>query len=155
MNQARKIWHPDVTVAAICKHEDRYLLVEERSKSTGEIVFNQPAGHLEPGESIEQAVIREVLEETCRHFTPRGLVGLYRLELSEEKTYIRYTFFGDVSARDYNVARDPDIIATHWLSRREIMQHQALRSELVMQCIEDFENGPRFPLTVLKDGNNG
>ena len=144
-------WQPDVSVAAICKQNDRYLLVEERSKSTGEIVFNQPAGHLEAGESIIDAVIRETLEETCRHFKPKGLVGFYRLALSAQKTYLRYTFFGDISDIDAEVQRDKDIIATHWFSREELENHSSLRSHLVLQCVEDFENGSSYPLDLLKD----
>jgi ADP-ribose pyrophosphatase YjhB (NUDIX family) len=151
MNIKLQRWQPDVTVAAICKQNDRYLLVEERSKSTGDIVFNQPAGHLESGESIVEAVIREVLEETCRHFTPKHLVGLYRLALSDQKTYLRYTFFGDVGEIDTSVERDIDIIDTHWLSRVEIEEHSALRSNLVAECITDFENGSLYPLDFLKD----
>ncbi len=144
-------WQPDVTVAAVCKHEGRYLLVEERSKSTGEIVFNQPAGHIEANESIIEAVRREVLEETCRHFLPQGLVGFYRLAISPEKTYLRYTFHGEVSDIDPSAERDTDILDTHWLSREEIEQHQNLRSHLVLQCIEDFEQGSNYPLDLLKD----
>ena len=68
------MWNPDVTVAAICEQDGRFLLVEEISKSSGKIVFNQPAGHLEDGETIEQAVVRETLEETCCHFTPKALI---------------------------------------------------------------------------------
>jgi ADP-ribose pyrophosphatase YjhB (NUDIX family) len=138
-------------VAAICKHNGRYLLVEEKSKSTGKVVFNQPSGHIEPDESIVDAVIREVLEETCRHFTPKGLVGFYRLALSDQRTYLRYTFFGEVSDIDQSVELDTDIIATHWLSLDEISKHSALRSHLVLQCLEDFENGSTFPLDLLKD----
>ena len=151
MNIITPRWQPDVSVAAICKHNDRYLLVEERSKSTGEIVFNQPAGHLESGESIIEAVIRETLEETCRHFTPKGLVGFYRLALNDQKTYLRYTFFGYISDVDVKAERDKDIIATHWFSREELKNHQALRSHLVLQCVEDYENGSTYPLDLLKD----
>ena len=150
MSQSRK-WQPDVTVAAVCEQAGRFLLVEERAKSSGQIVFNQPAGHLENNESLIDAVIREVKEETCRHFTPTGLVGLYRLAVSEQKTYIRYTFCGTVTEIDPKLIRDSDIIDTHWLSREEIRQHTALRSPLVLDCIEDFLAHPPHPLSVLKD----
>lgn len=148
---ANRNWQPDVTVAAVCEIDGKFLLVEERAKSTGDIVFNQPAGHLESGESLIQAVQREVLEETCRHFTPKGIVGLYRLPINDEKTYIRYTFFGDVSAVDPKRQLDKDIIATHWLSLAEIRQHAALRSDLVLQCVEDYVAGSSYSLDLLKD----
>ena len=76
MNTAAEIWKPHATVAAICQKEGRFLLVKE--SILGQEVFNQPAGHLDPGESLEQAVIRETLEETSYEFTPTGLCGIYR-----------------------------------------------------------------------------
>ena len=145
------MWTPDITVAAICFHEGKFLLVEERSKSTGDIVFNQPAGHLERSESIIDAVKRETLEETCCHFTPESLVGLYRLEAANGKTYIRITFCGSVSAPDSNHTLDPDILRTHWLTSTEIRSNRSLRSPLVIQCIDDYLNGQRFPLELLRE----
>ena len=144
-------WQPDVTVAAVCERDGRFLLVEERSKSSNQIVFNQPAGHMENLETVDEAVRREVLEETCRHFEPQGVVGLYRLPLSKDKTYIRYTFFGQVSQIDPNANLDPDIIASHWLTLDEIRNHQQLRSPLVLQCIEDYLAGSKHPLSIVKE----
>lgn len=145
------MWHPDVTVAAICEKEGRFLLVEERSKSTQKIVFNQPAGHLEDNETIIEAVIRETREETCRHFTPESLVGLYRQRLGNGKTYIRYTFIGAISELDSQLTLDPDIIRTHWLTVDELRSHTALRSPVVMQCVNDYLNGHRYPLELLRE----
>jgi len=144
-----KTWAPDVTVATICEKDNHFLLVEERSKSSQQIVFNQPAGHIEEGETIIQAVIRETLEETCRHFTPEALVGLYRLPLDNGKTYIRYTFCGSISEKDPAYQLDSDIIDTHWLSLDELRSHQSLRSPLVMQCINDYLANKRYPLEIL------
>ncbi len=145
------MWNPDVTVAAICEHQGRFLLVEEMSKSSGQIVFNQPAGHLEQGETIVAAVIRETREETCCHFTPEAIVGLYRLEAANGKTYIRYTFCGSVSAPDESLELDPDISCTHWLNADEIKALPNLRSPLVNQCIEDYLAGIRYPLDLLRE----
>lgn len=145
------MWHPDVTVAAICENNGRFLLVEERSKSTQQIVFNQPAGHLEDNETILESVIRETREETCRHFTPQALVGLYRLRLDNNKTYIRYTFCGEISDVDKALTLDPDITATHWLSLDELRVHTALRSAVVMQCVNDYVEGHRYPLELLRE----
>lgn len=145
------MWTPDITVAAICEQNGRFLLVKERAKSSNKIVFNQPAGHLEEGESIIDAVIRETREETCRHFQPQSLVGLYRLALENGKTYIRYTFFGSISDVDPSLELDQDIISTHWLTIDEIRNHNALRSPLVMTCLDDFLNGKQYPLDILRE----
>lgn len=145
------MWTPDVTVAAICERDGQFLLVEERSKSTQQIVFNQPAGHIEEGETVLAAVLRETLEETCRHFTPEALVGLYRLPASNGKTYFRYTFYGTVSEIDPSCELDNDIIRTHWLSLEEIRSNQQLRSPLVLNCINDYLDGQRYPLDILKE----
>ena len=145
------MWQPDVTVAAICEQNGRFLMVEERSKSSQKIVFNQPAGHLVDGESLLQAVIRETLEETQRHFTPVALVGLYRLRAITGKTYLRYAFTGSVSEPDYSNKLDSDIIRSHWLSLKELHNNDQLRSKLVMKCIEDYRLGKCYPLELLGD----
>lgn len=145
------MWQPDVTVAAVCEKHGRFLLVEERSKSTGKIVFNQPAGHLEPAESLIEAVIRETLEETCCHFEPQALIGLYRLPAENGKTYIRYCFSGNTSEPDSSYSLDPDIIRTHWLTLDTIRASTSLRSPLVLSCINDYLNGVRYPLDILRE----
>ncbi len=145
------MWTPDVTVAAVCEQNGRFLLVEERSKSINNIVFNQPAGHIEMGESILDAVVRETLEETQRHFTPRALVGFYRLQAQNGKTYLRYTFCGDVSDVDSSQELDSDIIRTHWLSLEELRSHTQLRSPLVLTCINDYLAGMQYPLEILRE----
>lgn len=145
------MWAPDVTVAAICEQNGRFLLVKERAKSSNKIVYNQPAGHIEEGESIIEAVIRETREETCRHFTPQSLVGLYRLPIDGGKTYIRYTFFGSISDIDESLDLDPDITSTHWMSIDEIRDHASLRSPLVLSCIDDYLAGKQYPLDILRE----
>ena len=145
------MWAPDETVAAICEKNGKFLIVEERSKSTQKIVFNQPAGHLDQGESIIDAVKRETLEETCCHFTPEYLVGLYRLQAENGKTYIRYTFFGRASDIDTQYSLDPDIIQTHWFSHQELSNNSSLRSPVVMRCLNDYLAGEQYPLSMLKE----
>ena len=145
------MWTPDITVAAVCEQQGRFLIVEERSKSTNKIVFNQPCGHLEEGETIIAGVIRETLEETCRHFEPEALIGLYRLQSQNGKTYIRYTFSGTISEEDPNAILDPDIIRTHWLSAESILTSASLRSPIVASCINDYLSGVRYPLEILKE----
>ncbi len=145
------MWTPDITVAAICERDGKFLLVEEVSKSSHEIVFNQPAGHLERGETILAAVVRETLEETCRHFTPEALVGVYRHEAQNGKTYIRFTFCGEISELDASCELDADIIRTHWLTANEIFEHQSLRSPIVVECLKDYLGGSRHSLSIVKE----
>ena len=145
------IWTPRVTVAAVIEREQHFLLVEERV--AGNRVFNQPAGHLERGESLVTAVCREVLEETARTFRPSAIVGIYRWSMSDpERTYLRFCFTGEASEPVPGQALDEEIVATHWL-RREQLQHQdyQLRSPMVLRCIDDYLAGMRFPLEALHE----
>jgi 8-oxo-dGTP pyrophosphatase MutT (NUDIX family) len=146
------IWKPSVTVAAIIERDGRFLLVEEET-SDG-IRFNQPAGHLDPNESLEQAVVRETLEETAHDFSPTALVGMYmaryissRTQL--EVTYLRFAFTGTLG-RMYNQPLDDGILRTVWMSHEELIasQHKH-RSPLVLQCVQDYLDGKRAPLSLL------
>ena len=139
-----------VTVAAVIEQNHHFLLVEEHANE--HTVFNQPAGHLEPGETLLQAVIREVSEETGFSFQPRALLGLYLWNNEEANTtFLRFTFIGDACPPNTTPALDKDIIATHWLSKKDILVKQSqLRSPLVLSCINDYLDGIRYPLSVLK-----
>ena len=145
------IWTPRVTVAAVVRQNDQYLLVEEHA--SGQTVLNQPAGHLEDGESLVEAVKREVLEETARHFEPSGLIAIYRYPLPEKnRTYLRFCFAGSVGEPVPGLALDPDITDTHWIGLAQIKNRQdQLRSPMVIQCIEDFLCKPLLPLDTLHD----
>ena len=145
------MWQPDVTVAAICQRDGHFLMVEERAKSNQQIVLNQPAGHIEDGETLIQAVVRETLEETCRHFQPTALIGLYRLKTPANKTYLRYAFCGEIGPVDSARQLDPDIITTHWMTLAELQASTALRSELVLACVNDYCAGVHYPLEVLRE----
>ena len=146
------VWTPRVTVAAVVERAGRYLMVEERD-SAGRTVLNQPAGHLEASESLVEAARREVLEETCRDFHPTGLVGIYRWpQPGRERTYLRFCFIGDVGEPEPQRKRDPDILATHWLSREELAAEPLrMRSPMVLRCIEDAERAEPSPLELLHD----
>ncbi|RMG33044.1 MAG: NUDIX hydrolase [Gammaproteobacteria bacterium] len=142
-------WCPRVTVAAVIQDDlGRYLLVEEAPRGTR--VLNQPAGHLEPGESLQEAVIREVREETCMAFSPTGVVGVYQWQVAPDgPSYLRFCFSGTATPLD-DCRRDPDILALHWLSSDVLAGGQwRLRSPMVMQCIEDAERGDCYPLASL------
>ena len=126
-------------------------MVEE--KVDGKIVLNQPAGHLEPDESLIDAVIRETREETAMLFEPEHLTGLYKWKLVDKnRTYLRLCFSGKVLTKLENQSLDTDIIRTRWLSYDEIIEHKKqLRSPLVLRCIDDYLAGQRYPLELLKD----
>jgi 8-oxo-dGTP pyrophosphatase MutT (NUDIX family) len=145
------IWTPHVTVAAIIEQDGRFLLVQERE--SGRAVLNQPAGHLEDGESLVTAVIRETLEETGWHFQPEAVIGMYRWRHPEKNTtYLRVTFAGSGLGHDIHRSLDAAIEDTLWLSVREIRrQSEMLRSPLVLKSIEDYLAGARYPLSVLAD----
>jgi len=143
------IWKPNVTVAAIVERDGRFLLVEEHT-NRGQL-FNQPAGHLDPGESLTHAVARETLEETACAFEPTGLLGVYQYpSRADDVTYIRFAFTGTISGPEAGRPLDTGIIRAVWLTPQEIRRDAARhRSPLVMRCIDDYLAGRRFPLDVL------
>jgi 8-oxo-dGTP pyrophosphatase MutT (NUDIX family) len=140
----------DVTVAAIIEQDARFLVVEERT-SLGKLVLNQPAGHLEQGESLVNAVIRETLEETGHRFAPSDVVGFY-LWRSEEAstTYFRVAFCGTAEAPNGIPTLDEGIVGVHWLSRAQLLNREfQLRSPMVMSGFDDYLAGRRYPLDCL------
>ncbi len=143
-------WSPHVTVAAVVERERRFLIVEELAGKRR--VLNQPAGHWEDGESLVEAVIREVREETAWGFDPACVVGLYRWRSEREVTHLRVAFAGVVHDHCPQQSLDDGILAAHWLTAGELAarQHQ-LRSPLVMRCITDYLSGRRFALDLLRD----
>ena len=143
------VWKPDVTVAAVIERDGRFLLVEERIR--GQLVLNQPAGHLEDGEALIDAVVRETLEETAWQFTPEALLGIYQWRSPRGHTTLRFAFIGSVHGYDAARPLDAPIVTTHWLAREEIAQRSArLRTPLVLSCIEDYLAGRRLPLDALR-----
>lgn len=142
------MYRPNVTVAMVLKSGDRYLMVQERDKLSGEVVFNQPAGHLEENESLLQACTRELYEETGITAAPLGLVGIYSLQAKNGVHYLRFCFYGELEQCLEPKPQDADIMACHWLTHEEI-QSLALRSELVRQCIDDSQSRPLIPLSHL------
>lgn len=143
------VWKPSVTVAAVAELDGRFLLVEEHTNRGQR--YNQPAGHLDPGESLIDAVRRETLEETACAFEPTGLLGVYQYHSSaDDVTYIRFAFTGSISGPESGRALDAGIIRAVWLTPEEIRHETARhRSPLVMRCIDDYLAGRRFPLDVL------
>ena len=137
---------PDITVAAVTETDGRFLVVEERINRR--LVFNQPAGHVERGETLLDAVIREVREETAWGFTPQELLGVYLWQKPTSGRFtMRFAFTGKVMDHDAQQPLDRGIVCTHWLSRADLMQREPrLRSPLVLRCVEDYLGGTRMPL---------
>jgi len=145
-------WKPSVTVAAVVEQGGRFLLVEEET-SEG-LRLNNPAGHLEPRESPQQACVREMLEETAHAFRPTALVGVYLSRFQRpsghDVTYLRMAFCGELGERDPLRRLDDGIVRTVWLTAQEVRASaQRHRSPLVLRCMEDYLAGARHPLALL------
>lgn len=146
------MWKPNATVAAVVERDGLFLLVEERI--AGELKLNQPAGHVEFGESIAAAAVRETLEETAYHFKPGALVGIYQWSPPEkpEVTYLRFAFSGEITGFEAGRALDTDIERAVWLSRDELVARTSQhRSPLLLACVDDYLAGHRYPLELLRD----
>ncbi len=143
------IWKPNVTVAAVIEQDGKFLLVEEHT-SQG-LRFNQPAGHLEPDESLVSGVAREVLEESARDFEAQYLIGIYRWHApSSDITYLRFAFGGRVIAHHPERKLDEGIVQAVWMSPDEIRATQSRhRSPLILRCVEDYLAGKRYPLEII------
>ncbi|MGE4241321.1 NUDIX hydrolase [Ramlibacter sp.] len=146
-------WKPSVTVAAIIERDGRFLLVEEET-SDG-LRLNNPAGHLEPGETPAEGCAREALEETAHPFRPTLLLGVYlsrfqRERTGEDITYLRFAYAGEVGAPHAGRALDAGIVRTLWMTPEEVRASAARhRSPLVLRCIEDYLAGVRYPLDAV------
>lgn len=144
-------WQPHITVATIVEAGGRFLMVEE-SKG-GQLVLNQPAGHLEPNETLKAAAIRETLEETGWSVELTGVVGVYLYTApSNGVTYQRVCFAATALHHDAARPLDEGIVAARWLTRDELLAQRARwRSELILRCIDDYLAGPIHALAVIRD----
>ncbi len=144
------VWKPHVTVAAVIEKNKRFLLVQE--EISNELVYNQPAGHLEEGEDIISAVKREVNEETAWQFEPEYItsIQLWRKN-SKSPTFLRVCFAGEVHSHNSYQKLDEGIVTTHWLNREQILKNKPkLRSPLVLTSIDSYLAGEHYPLSLLK-----
>lgn len=146
-----QVWKPHVVVAAVIEARGRFLLVEEETDEG--LRLNQPAGHLEAGESLLQAVRREVFEETAHHFEPRALLGIYRwVHPRKEQTFLRFAFTGELTGFDPHARLDEGILRTLWLSPEEIRANAPRhRSPLLARCLADYLAGRSYPLELLNE----
>lgn len=146
-------WKPSVTVAAVIERDGRFLLIEEETREG--LRLNNPAGHLDPGESPEQGCARETLEETAFRFEPTHLVGVYlsrmrRPSNGEDFTYLRFAFCGHLGEREPGRPLDAGIVRTLWLTPDEVRaSRERHRSPLVVRSMEDYLAGQRFPLSLV------
>ncbi len=146
------VWKPAVTVASIIERNGLFFMIEEDTSDGRRI--NQPAGHLDPGESLIEAVIRETKEETAHDFTPTHLVGTYLSRYMSKRrgipvTYLRFTFAGQLG-QEYEQPLDEGIVRTMWMSYDELVAtRERHRSELILKCIDDYRAGARFPLSLI------
>lgn len=150
-------WKPSVTVAAIIERDGRYLLIEEHTPEG--LKLNNPAGHLDPGESPQAGCAREAFEETAHRFTPTDLVGIYlsRFErparggrAAEDITYLRFAYCGVLGEHVAHAKLDHGIVRTVWMTPEEIRGSASRhRSPLVLTCIEDHLRGQRFPMQLV------
>ena len=139
-----------LTVATIVVRQDQYLMIKEID--SGKLVINQPAGHVEPGEDIIDAAIRETYEETGWHVGINGFIGIYSsTSPATGITYYRLAFTAKPLSLDEQAVIDADIQEVVWLSAEKIRQNNnQLRSELVVDCLDDYEQGKIFPLDIFR-----
>ncbi len=142
-------WKPNATVAAIIEQNGKFLLVEEETDRGNR--YNQPAGHLEDGETLLQAVIRETMEESAYEFMPDALLGVYHWKHDHnDTTYLRFAFIGKVGMHYPMQELDAGIVQAVWMSIDEIRDKAGLmRSEQVLSCVEDYLAGKSYPLEVI------
>ena len=143
-------WKPNVTVAALIERDGRFLMVEEET-SDG-LRFNQPAGHLEEGESLIEATVRETLEETAHRFVPEYLIGVYQWPRPQgDITYLRFAFGGSVGEEVPGLTLDDGIVRAVWMTPQEIRATaDRHRSPLIVQCVDDWLAGRRYDLDLLR-----
>ncbi len=145
-----RVWKPNVTVAALIERDGRFLLVEEETEDG--LRFNQPAGHLDEGESLAAACAREALEETAWGFTPTALVGIYQWPRPQgDITYLRFAFCGELGAHEDGRMLDAGILRAVWMTSDEVRATaDRHRSPLVWQCVADYLAGRRYPLDLVR-----
>jgi len=153
-NQEPERWTPHATVATIVEKDGKFLLVEERRLINGQgefgIVYNQPAGHVDEGESIMAAAIRETLEETRWQVKLKHLVGIYIFTAPANGiTYHRYCFAAEALMHQAESELDDGILDAKWFSWEEIQTLNNLRSPLVKRCLQDHIDGKQYPLDLI------
>jgi ADP-ribose pyrophosphatase YjhB (NUDIX family) len=139
---------PAITVAAIIERDGRFLMVEEQTREG--LRLNQPAGHVEVGESIAAAAARETLEESAWHVRPTALVGVYHWQSPRRDAFVRFAFAAQAQAHEPSRALDAGIVGVHWLAYDDIAaRERLLRSPFVLRSLDDYRAGRRWPLGLI------
>lgn len=141
-------FRPELTVAAVAERHDRLLMIEELVQ--GRAVLNQPAGHVEPGETLTQAVARESLEEAGWVFVPKFITGIYLwTDADAGRSFLRVVFTGQLASHLPDRKLDAGILRTLWLSRDDVAAHpERLRNPMVLRSIDDYLQGHRLPVDL-------
>ena len=149
-SNATSAWTAHVTVATVVQREDRFLLVEEHSEGFSHTVFNQPAGHVEAGETLIQAAMRETLEETAWRVEITDLLGIYSYTppMFPDRTFYRFCFLAN-ALEDTQQALDDGIVQAHWMTLDELQLSARARSPLVIRAIEDALAGKKYPVDLI------
>ena len=151
--QTNTSWPPHITVACVIEKDGKFLLVEEIS--AGKLVYNQPAGHLDPNETLFEAAVRETFEETAWHVELTAVLGVSKYIAPHSGTvYYRTTFIAKAISHDNSITLDEGITQALWLDYETLKQHpEKLRSPLVLRNIEQYLSGQTYPLSLIDDIN--
>ncbi|SEL26316.1 NUDIX hydrolase [Acinetobacter sp. DSM 11652] len=149
-------WTAHVTVATVVEKDGKYLFVEEQTEGVMHTVFNQPAGHVEAGETLIQAAVRETMEETGHQVEVTDLLGIYTYTppMFPDRTYYRFCFLAKSTHYFANATLDTGIVGTVWMSLDELLETARARSPLVIKAIQDAQSGQKFPLSLVYEHQN-
>ncbi len=149
-------WTAHVTVATVVEKDGKFLFVEEHTEGVTHTVFNQPAGHVEAGETIIEAAIRETMEETGHQVEISHLLGIYTYTppMFPDRTYFRFCFLAKSLAHDPTAELDSDIIGAVWMTADELIESARARSPLVIRAVQDAQSGQKYPLSLIYEHQN-
>ena len=149
-------WTPHVTVATVVEKDGKFLFVEEHTEGVMHTVFNQPAGHVECGESIIQAAIRETMEETGYAVDIDALLGIYTYTppMFPDRTYFRFCFLAHVLEYFPEAELDKGIVGPKWMTLDELQESARARSPLVIKAVQDTLSGQKYPLSLVYEHQN-
>lgn len=149
-------WTAHVTVATVIEKNGKFLFVEEHTEDVTHSVFNQPAGHVEAGESLIEAAVRETMEETGHLVKINALLGIYSYTppMFPDRTYYRFCFLAEALQHDVQAQLDSDIIGTVWMSADELAESARARSPLVLKAVQDALSGQSYPLSLIYEHQN-
>ncbi|MFW1753807.1 NUDIX hydrolase [Acinetobacter wanghuae] len=149
-------WTAHVTVATVVEKDGKFLFVEEHTEGVTHTVFNQPAGHVEAGETIIEAAIRETMEETGHTVEVTNLLGMYAYTppMFPDRTYYRFCFLAKSIAHDANATLDTGIVGAVWMTLDELIESARARSPLVIKAVQDALSGQKYPLSLIYEHQN-